>query len=39
MYKIHLGLPEMKELWDHLCHKAKEGTASKCLTDPCQTNS
>ena len=29
MYKIHLGLPEMKELWDHLCSKAKESTASK----------
>ena len=28
-YKIHMGIPEMKELWDDLCAKVKCGKASK----------
>ena len=28
-YKIHLGIPEVKELWDNLTMKVKSGTAAK----------
>ena len=29
MFKIHMGVPEMKELWDDLKEKVKNGTATK----------
>ena len=29
MYVIRLGIPEMKELWESLCSKVKNGSASK----------
>ncbi|MBQ6503420.1 MAG: hypothetical protein IJI57_05855 [Flexilinea sp.] len=29
MYDIRLGIPEMKELWESLCSKVKNGSASK----------
>ena len=29
MYEIHLGVPEMKALWDELKGKVKSGTANK----------
>ena len=28
-YNIHLGIPEVKELWDNLTMKVKSGTAAK----------
>ena len=29
MYKIHLGIPEMKALWDDLRTKTRQGTADR----------
>ncbi len=29
MYQIHLGIPEMEELWNRLCAKHKDGSANK----------
>ena len=29
MYKIRLGVPEMKDFWDNLCQKVKSGDANK----------
>ncbi len=32
-FKIHLGIPEMKEKWDELKKKSKEGTLTKTEAD------
>lgn len=29
MYSIHMGIPEMQELWENLCSKVDSGSATK----------